>query len=132
LRACNVIADAVGKDWCRLYRELPFEPARGELNIESDITNIVKSNPRDGHRDQALRSFHCWKRFHRRARLQDLKDTLLKIKRPDILEEVEERLAPPVVEVVHEAAPPPFLADYLIPYFKEVERYDQLRAAHKI
>ena len=132
-RACAVVAQTISGDWCRLYRSLPFLPSRGQCNIESDIEKIVQANPRDGHAHHALRSLHRWRRFNQRAQTDDLIAALRSLKRYDIISHVDETLNPPVLNTkVEEPPPPSFLARYLIPCYKEVEKYDQLRAANRI
>ncbi|XP_074652891.1 uncharacterized protein LOC141907209 [Tubulanus polymorphus] len=130
-RACNVVAEEISKDWPSLYSLLPFLPPRGRLNIEADIQDITRSYPRDSHADQALKSLYRWRRFHIRARLQDLKTTLAQMNRQDVLDVVEYTLNPPVNSTeVKESTLPTFLEPHLIPYYRAVERYDQLRASH--
>ena len=58
-------------------------------------------------------------------------DALAAIGHRDVLTKLDLELNPPepVVEVQEE--PPAFLEKYLIPYYREVEKYDALKAANK-
>ncbi len=86
---------------------------------------------------------HRWRRFHTRAKLEDLKEGLLMAKRQDIVGKIEQQLSPPAGEegevedeAPSEATPPDepptvnnFLEpDLLPPLLKEVERLDELTA----
>jgi hypothetical protein len=74
-----------------------------------------------------------WRRYHTRAKLDDLQQALKSIHRHDVVNVIEEEMnpTPPPAEtpddVTYSYAEP-----YLIPYLKEVEKFDELRAANKI
>ena len=71
-------------------------------------------------------------RHHTRASLEDLKEGLGKVRRLDILEKIDLDLNPPQeVEVIEEDLYP-YADPELIPYLKEVERFDELLKANKI
>ena len=116
-----------------MYRQLPFHPKRGSQTIEKDVGDINVEGARGPKEGRALIAINRWRRYHTRAKVDDIIDTMKKIKRPDIIIEIEKCLNPPkVIEEVQEIYVPPNVAPELVPFYKEVERYDQLRKAHKV
>ena len=77
---------------------------------------------------------HRWRRFHTRAKLEDLKEGLGLAKRQDIIEKIEQQLNPPPDPEDKPSEEPVnnFLEPDLLPYLKEVERFDELRASGKL
>jgi hypothetical protein len=73
-----------------------------------------------------------WRRHHTRAKVDDLKRSLKEIHRKDVLHLIEHQLHPPRPPSPVEESIPDFLDETLIPYWKEIEKFDQLRAAKKI
>ena len=88
-KATHVVASRIDGDWPKLYRSLPFYPPRGHHNIDEDVTNIVQERMRVAERVKAEDSLHKWRRVHTRANLNDLKETLLKMNRVDVLNSIE-------------------------------------------
>lgn len=70
-----------------------------------------------------------WRRFHTRAKLEDLKESLAVAKRTDICDKIELKLNPPGSSETPSEEPITFLEPELLPYLKEVERFDELNAA---
>ncbi|ESO84014.1 hypothetical protein LOTGIDRAFT_155326 [Lottia gigantea] len=129
---CAIIADNIEKDWMKLYRNLPFVPARGCHTIEKDISKINESRERD--EILAKQALKRWQRHHTRTKIEDLKSALKKIRRFDILRMVNAELAIPDKDI-KERDLEDQSADRdpeLIPYLKQVELFDKLRAAGKI
>ena len=79
-----------------------------------------------------MRSLYKWRRFHTRAKLDDIQEALTDIRRFDTLQILRDELFPTREEVLVEENPYPFLEPYLVPFIKEVEKFDELRAANKI
>ena len=84
--------------------------------------------------DTARRVLHRWRRFHTRTKLEDLKEGLSLAKRPDIIEKIEQQLNPPEPseETPSEEPVNSFLEPDLLPYLKDVERFDELRVSGKL
>ncbi|CAH1793537.1 unnamed protein product [Owenia fusiformis] len=132
-RACSVTSQFIDSDWSKLYRTLPYYPERGCENIERDIRDVSEEISRESEPKRALRMIHRWRRLHTRATLDNLKTALEKLRRFDVLQEIELELNPPKKEKKQEESNiPDFLPEHLVPYFREVERYDQLRASGKL
>ncbi|XP_046347125.2 uncharacterized protein LOC124127798 [Haliotis rufescens] len=108
-RACRITAAWVEGDWVKLYRSLPFYPARGEETVGADIDNIFKTYMRHTVEEQAKQALCRWRRMHTRAKLEDLVDTLHEIRRRDIVDKIEEdfnarkkpHIQTPLVRTVH-------------------------------
>jgi len=47
-RAIRIISKSIGRDWNRLYWQLPFHPARGQEELSKDIQHIDEKYQR-GH-----------------------------------------------------------------------------------
>lgn len=131
-RVCQLVARTIENDWVRLYRALPFHPYRGASMVDDDIRNFGVMTSRQTPQQVALQALHRWRRYHTLARIEDLKKALRAIHRTDIVLSVNEELNPPRPPTPKEDNFPDFLDENLIPYWKEVEKYDQLRAAKKI
>lgn len=133
-RACDVVAAHIGHDWPKLYRSLPFTPSRGSVILDHDIRNIEQAS-RINRIEQAQRCLTYWRRFHTRARVDELLGCVDKIQRSDIAHHVDVELHPELYQ-----PPPEVLEDYesldvdpeLIPFYKQGDRYDKLRASKKI
>ncbi|XP_069124796.1 chromosome partition protein Smc-like isoform X3 [Argopecten irradians] len=132
-KVCMTLAQYVDLEWMDLYRELPFFPKRGKQTIEKDISAISVESARGPRENRTLIALNRWRRHHTRAKTDDIMETLKRIKRLDILAEVDKIVNPPkIVEEVKETYVPPSVAPELVPFYREVERYDKLRAAHKV
>ncbi|XP_025110321.1 uncharacterized protein LOC112573870 isoform X2 [Pomacea canaliculata] len=130
--ACRIICSHIDRDWVQLYRNLTFFPQRGAETIERDLLHLTEMGARAS---VALASRHAlerWKRYHTRANVEDLRQALMKIKRTDILRLIDDRLKMPTKVVdpfeLQEELPPP-VEPKLVPYYRLIERYDQLRAS---
>ena len=73
-----------------------------------------------------------WRRFHNRAKLEDLKETLILVNRHDILNDIENTLDPPSERIDVSDDLYSHIDPYMVPFVKEVERFDELRAANRI
>ena len=80
---CTIVYNNIDGDWVRLYRALPFHPPRGSRNIENDIEDIAVI-ARENNEQSAKRSLYRWRRYHTRAKLDDLLKGLEKIRRHDL------------------------------------------------
>nr|XP_022314606.1 LOW QUALITY PROTEIN: uncharacterized protein LOC111119080 [Crassostrea virginica] len=131
-KSIGVVCREIDQDWMLLYRTLPFYPKRGSETIEKDIASANMESAR-GKEGRALEALTRWRRHHTRAKFEDLIEALKKIKRHDIVVEIDKVLNPPnlMEEEEQEIYVPPSVAPELVPFYKEVERYDQLRKAHK-
>lgn len=131
-RSCDVVASLIQQDWNKLYRNLPFVPLRGQVTIEQDIRNIGREANRLAMSNHASRALVRWRRFHTRATVEDLVESLRKIKRHDILLKVDMELNPPQLEVSDDEDDKNLpVGPELVPFYRQVERYDKLRAAKK-
>ncbi len=130
-KACFAVAMYIETDWPKLYRALPFHPQRGKNTIDQDIGELTNEASRTSTQQTALRALYRWRRHHTRAKLEDLKETLSLIKKVEVLDKLEKTLNPPV-EPPKEEPKITYVEEYLIPFAKEVERFDELRAANKI
>ncbi|XP_078321670.1 uncharacterized protein LOC111116029 isoform X2 [Crassostrea virginica] len=92
-KATRVTAINIDKDWIPLYRALPFHPPRGEENLRQDIEDISNTFLRDTVEVHAKQALYRWRRVHTRASVDDLKKTLVAIKRKEIADKVDEELA---------------------------------------
>ncbi|KAL5006852.1 hypothetical protein ScPMuIL_015658 [Solemya velum] len=88
-KATRVTAGSIEGDWVKLYRNLPFYPARGEENLKTDIDEIVDKYMRHTYEEQARQCLWRWRRVHTRACVDDLMKTLQVVKRRDIVEKIE-------------------------------------------
>ncbi len=73
----------------RLYRVLPFYPARGEETVGGDIDNIVQNHMRHNVEEQAKQALARWRRMHTRDKVEDLTNALLEIRRKDIVDKIQ-------------------------------------------
>ncbi|CAF1651540.1 unnamed protein product [Adineta ricciae] len=108
-KAIRLVAKNIGRDWTRLYWQLPFHPARGQEEISKDIEYIDDKYHRgDVHQAQATDSLNKWRRFHTRAVLDDLIRALRKVRRPDIVQTIERRILKPKISIndIHEDVDP--------------------------
>ena len=132
-KVCQLVARHIENDWPRLYRSLPFYPPRGNNTIDRDVYELTTLVSRTTTEEVCRLSLDRWRRFHTRAKVQDVKEALADIRRLDVLQVLEEELNPSVPEVLEEDnSKYDFLEPYLIPFMKECEKFDQLRAANKI
>ncbi|XP_041363890.1 uncharacterized protein LOC121379371 isoform X2 [Gigantopelta aegis] len=133
-RVCRVITNSIDKDWANMYRNLPFHPKRGSVTIERDIRDITNGDAHANCVARAKQAFARWRRYHTRCRMEDLRETLRKIKRFDILRAVHLELNPPVItieeEEVDEQTPP--VPPELLPFYELGERYDKLHALGRV
>ena len=132
-KTIGVVCREIDQDWILLYRTLPFYPKRGSETIKKDIASANMESARGPKEGRALEALTRWRRHHTRAKFEDLIEALKKIKRHDIVVEIDKVLNPPNLmeeEQEQEIYVPPSVAPEL-PFYKEVERYNQLRKAHK-
>lgn len=95
-KAFRIISKSIGRDWTRLYWQLPFYPTRGQEELAKDIQQINEKYQRgDVFQDQSMSSLNKWRRFHTRAKLEDLTSGLEKIRRHDLLQLLERKILKP-------------------------------------
>ncbi|CAF1294005.1 unnamed protein product [Rotaria sp. Silwood1] len=92
-RAIRLISKYIGRDWNRFYWQLPFYPTRGQEEISKDIKHINEKYQRGD--DQAMDALTKWRRFHTRAKVDDLIHGLEQIRRFDIIQIIERRVLKP-------------------------------------
>ncbi|XP_070184589.1 CAP-Gly domain-containing linker protein 1-like isoform X2 [Littorina saxatilis] len=131
-RICKLISTKIERDWVQLYLNLPFYPQRGEETIEHDVMELTELGSRASVSWTARQALERWKRYHTRANVEDLRRTLRKIKRSDIIKVIDEGFKSPAKVVdpfeLQEEAPPPVRPE-LVPFYRLIERYDQIRAS---
>ncbi|CAF5095325.1 unnamed protein product, partial [Rotaria sp. Silwood1] len=91
--AIRLISKYIGRDWNRFYWQLPFYPTRGQEEISKDIKHINEKYQRGD--DQAMDALTKWRRFHTRAKVDDLIHGLEQIRRFDIIQIIERRVLKP-------------------------------------
>ncbi|KAL5017784.1 hypothetical protein ScPMuIL_003506 [Solemya velum] len=131
-QACQIVSQNIDQDWVVLYRNLAFFPKRGSHTIESDIAAINLEGAREPPEEVAANALNRWRRHHTRARVADIKTALRKIKRSDVLRTLMYTLNPPKETEELESYIPSHVEPQLRPFYREVEKFDQLRAAHKL
>ena len=95
-QACRLLSKSIGRDWNRLYWQLPFHPTRGQEELAKDIKSIDQKYQRgDVWEQQAMAAFHKWRRFHTRAKLDDLVQAVQQIRRLDLLQSLERDVLKP-------------------------------------
>ncbi|CAF4037851.1 unnamed protein product [Rotaria magnacalcarata] len=95
-KAFRLISKSIGRDWNRLYWQLPFYPTRGQEELSKDIKHVDEKYQRgDVFQDQAMEALNKWRRFHTRAKVDDLIHGLEQIRRFDILQLIERRIIKP-------------------------------------
>ncbi|XP_076463738.1 uncharacterized protein LOC143295903 [Babylonia areolata] len=131
-RVCKQISARIERDWVALYRNLSFYPQRGAETIEHDLVELREQGARVSMARASCQALERWRRHHTRANVEDLREALKKIKRFDILKVIDKGLkAPPKVRdpfEPQEEVPPP-VEPKLVPYYRLIERYDQIRAS---
>ena len=131
-RACKIIRSRIERDWVQLYRNLNFYPQRGAETIERDIVELREAGARTSVSMTTRQALARWRRYHTRANVEDIRQALQKIKRFDILKLIDEGLKSPTKVIdpfePQEELPPPVKPE-LVPYYRLIERYDQLRAS---
>jgi hypothetical protein len=126
---CRIVANRIDRDWPALYRALPFHPPRGTTTVDRDVADI--DNARDPPAVSADRALTRWRRHHTRACVEDLAAALRRIGRDDVLRRVAAVVSPPAAPVIQLSDVPDWVGPELVPYWREVERFDQLRAVHR-
>ncbi|KAL8611868.1 hypothetical protein ACOMHN_027603 [Nucella lapillus] len=131
-RVVRLVSSRIERDWVALYRHLPFHPPRGHQTIQQDLVHLQQQGARVSLATAACVALDRWRRHHTRANVEDLRQALRSIKRLDILKAMDRGLqAPPKVLDPFEnrqEAPPP-VEPKLVPYYRLIERYDQIRAS---
>ncbi|CAF2706251.1 unnamed protein product [Rotaria sp. Silwood2] len=95
-KAIRLTSKYIGRDWSRLYWQLPFYPLRGKEEVSKDINYIDDKYHRgDVFRDQATDTLNKWRRYHTRAKLDDLIQALRHINRFDIIQIIDRRILKP-------------------------------------
>ncbi|CAF0991246.1 unnamed protein product [Rotaria sp. Silwood1] len=95
-KAIRLISKYIGRDWSRLYWQLPFYPLRGKEEVSKDINYIDDKYHRgDVFRDQATDALNKWRRFHTRAKLDDLIHALQNINRFDVIQIIDRHILKP-------------------------------------
>lgn len=92
-QACRLISKSIGRDWNRLYYELPFYPTRGQEELAKDIQQINEKYQRGSlSQEQSINALNKWRRFHTRAKIEDLLQALEKIRRTDLVQVLERKI----------------------------------------
>ncbi|CAD5124104.1 DgyrCDS12406 [Dimorphilus gyrociliatus] len=133
-KACNIVCMTINTDWPQLYRSLPFAPTRGRLTLDRDIEEFTERESRKGNDERARYALNRWRRYHTRAKLDDLMEGLNGCGRADIAQNINSILYPKDDEEIDDFEDPAYkiVEAHLVPFLKEVERFDELKAANKI
>lgn len=133
-KACNIVCMTINTDWPLMYRNLPFAPTRGRLTLDRDIEEFTERESRQGNSERARYALNRWRRYHTRAKLEDLMEGLSGCGRVDIVQNINSVLYPKDEEEIDESEDPAYqiVEKHLVPFLKEVERFDELKAANKI
>ncbi|CAF1468120.1 unnamed protein product [Adineta steineri] len=108
-KALCIVSKCIGRDWNLLYWNLPFYPKRGQEELYNDIKYINEKYYRgDVFQDQAIEILNKWRRYHTRAKIDDLIHGLQQIHRLDIIKLIEEDIIKPklLLNVCHEEIDP--------------------------
>lgn len=136
--ACRIISARVERDWVALYRALPFYPQRGAETVEHDIVELRETGARTSVCRTSRLALDRWRRYHTRANVEDLRQALRATKRLDILRALDESLRSPRIKAAPPTVVDPFdkreedlppVEPKLVPFYRLVERYDQIRAS---
>lgn len=131
-KVCSVVSQSIDEDWMALYRNLTFFPKRGKETVERDITGIANESARCPKESRVLTALTRWRRYHTRAKVGDISLALKFIRRLDVLQQVEDIVNPPkLVEEVKEIYVPANIAPELVPFYKDIVRYDQIKAKNR-
>ena len=131
-RVCQVVSEHIDGDWPKLYRALPFYPPRGISTIDGDIEELTNVESRVGGQYLALKALYRWRRFHTRAKVEDINSALVAIKRHDVINKIDLDLNPPEPLSEEEEEEITYVEEYLIPFVRQVERFDELRAQNRL
>lgn len=129
-KACAIVAIHINKDWPRLYRVLPFHPPRGLSTIDRDIYDLMSRESRGGKQHLARMAIDRWRRNHTRAKIEDLAVALGAIQRADVVVHMNAKVHPPEPEVVVQSEIPDWVDAELVPYWREIERFDEIMATN--
>lgn len=91
--ACKIAAPHIGKDWQKVYLNLPFDPPRDAQKLHHDVDvldNIAARNDVTWS-GQALKSLDKWRAFHRHGNVRDLIQTLRCAKKKKIAKQLENK-----------------------------------------
>ncbi|CAF1590369.1 unnamed protein product [Didymodactylos carnosus] len=92
-KALRLISQSIGRDWNRLYWQLPFYPCRGNEEKSNDIKHIDHKYHRgDVYHHQAIDCLTKWRRYHTRAKMDDILIALAKIRRYDLVQVIQKRI----------------------------------------
>lgn len=86
-----MVARTIKGDWPQLYRSLPFYPHRGEFDKDNDVDKVYSQGYRGDDALRANESIDKWRRVNSLANVNALKETLTKMNRKDIVEQLERR-----------------------------------------
>lgn len=126
-----MVASRINKDWPVLYRVLPFHPPRGLATVDRDIHDLLNRETRGGKSQLARLALDRWRRYHTKAKVEDLEIALKVVHRSDIVQHMYFRVKPKEPVVVVESEIPDWLDAALIPCWREIERYDNIMAMGK-
>ncbi|CAF1615559.1 unnamed protein product, partial [Didymodactylos carnosus] len=95
-KALRLVSKHIGRDWNRLYWQLPFYPPRGNEEKSNDIKHIDHKYHRgDVFHDQAIDCLTKWRRYHTRSKVEDIVTALSKIRRYDLVQLIDKRILKP-------------------------------------
>lgn len=127
-KACFVVAIGISRDWPVLYRVLPFHPPRGLATIDQDIFELLDREARGGKEHLARLALDRWRRNHSKAKIEDLAVALGRMHREDVARQMYAHVTPKKPEVAVETEIPDWVDAALVPYWREIERYDDIMA----
>ncbi|KAI0238459.1 hypothetical protein LSAT2_010831 [Lamellibrachia satsuma] len=93
--AFKITAAEMGKDWMKLYQQLPFVPARDQMQRTRDLEVIDRNSRRMrscGFRMLTTKCLEKWRRLSEEATLFDLLTTLKTIRKQDTIRKILRRV----------------------------------------
>ncbi|XP_064619738.1 uncharacterized protein LOC135483120 [Lineus longissimus] len=92
--AFRLVARNIGKNWSDLYMKLPFDPDRDYCTRNEDLRVIDLNNQRldCDIKESVIKSLQKWHRLSHTATLGQLVYTLKRIKRPDIVNSLQQKV----------------------------------------
>ncbi|ELU08297.1 hypothetical protein CAPTEDRAFT_211144, partial [Capitella teleta] len=95
--AFKIASTDLGKDWTGLYQKLPFIPSRDRRERTRDLEVIDLSNRRTdaGFEQLAMKSLEKWRRLSSAASVEELIETLRKMKKRRTVRRIERELLQP-------------------------------------
>ncbi|KAL3857671.1 hypothetical protein ACJMK2_012313 [Sinanodonta woodiana] len=92
--AINLTVPTIGKDWSKMYQQLPFSPPRDPITRSKDL-DVLKFDFYNIHppsEEMAYRSLKKWQELSSVTSVNALARTLKSIRRPDVAQIVEKKV----------------------------------------